>query len=171
MARDNIEETLAEVREHTKSWDDAMHRGRALVDRAAQEPNLTRSEGFLRDAARDFRAAIRLEAERDEAYGWLARTLRLLSKARIAVRPEEAIQDLRLACAVAWEAKRRTPAATLSVFTKQEAKTLLAWVRATRRLGPVAGEAEMEALRSDLLTSALDPDTIPAVQGGSIPAR
>jgi tetratricopeptide (TPR) repeat protein len=171
MARDNIEELLAEVRETTKDWEGAMHRGREFLDAAAQEPSLARAEALLRDAARDFRAAIRLDPDRDEAYGWLARAYRLLAKSMTAVNPDEAIQALRRACAVAWEAKRQTPPPMLSVFTKQEAKTLLAWVRATRRLGPAAGEAEMDALRAEFLTSALDPDTIGSVQGGSASAR
>jgi len=165
MHADKIEEVLALAHESTREWDDAMTRGRALVDAGTQEVDLTKAERSLRQAIPHFQAAIAINSSKDEGYGWLARTLRLLAQAIRARRPETATHCLQYASAVAWEARCKTPAASLSVFSKQEAKALLAWVRMSKRLDPKGGEAEMDALRAEFLTRALDPDTMTAVTG------
>jgi hypothetical protein len=165
MHGDKIEELLANAHEGTKEWDDAMSRGRALVDAAAQDASPAAATAKLRQAMRHFQTAITVNSSKDEGYGWLARTLRLLSQSVRDRSPEASIHCLRYASAVAWEARTKTPAASLSVFTKQEAKTLLAWVRMSKRLDPQSGEVEMDALRAEFLTSALDPDTMAAVTG------
>lgn len=160
MASDRIEETLAVVREGTKSWQDAMHRGRMLVEMAARDDDPAHGAARLREAARQFQDAVGIDPDRDEAFGWLARALRLLAQAIRDRDAETAGFYLRCAAAAAWEGRCRTAPTSLSVFTKQEAKALLAWLRATRRLDPTDGEREMNALRVEFLTSALDPDTI-----------
>lgn len=165
MYGDQIEETLALVREETKEWGEAMSLGRALVDAAAQETNPARAAQKLRQAMRQFQAAIARNSMKDEGYGWLGRTLRLLAQSIRDHKPEAATHCLLYACAVVWEGRSKTPSAALSVFTKQEAKSLVAWVRMSKRLDPVAGEREMETLRSTYLTMALDPDTMAAVTG------
>ena len=165
MQGEKIEELLANAHEGTKEWDDAMSRGRALVDAAAQDPSPSASTAKLRQAMRHFQTAVAVNSAKDEGYGWLARTLRLLSQSLRERNIEASTHCLRYASAVAWEARTKTLAASLSVFTKQEAKTLLAWVRMSKRLDPRAGEAEMDALRAEFLTPALDPDTMAAVTG------
>jgi len=165
MDTDKIEQTLALVREGTKSWEDAMHRGRMLVEVATREAEISQGAPLLRDAVQQFQDAVGLDRDRDESYGWLARAFRLLAQAVRERDPDTAAMYLSCACAAAWEGKSRTEPATLSVFTKQEAKSLLAWIRATRRLGPTEGEREMNALRVEFLTTALDPDTIGGVAG------
>jgi len=165
MHNDKIDEVLELAREGTKEWDDAMRTGRALVDEAAQEPSPAITAKTLQQAMRHFQGAIAMNNLRDEGYGWLARTLRLLAQTIRPWNPERSVHCLQYACAVAWEARSQTPAAALSVFTKQEAKTLLAWVRMSKRLDPQAGEIEMEALRAEFLTTALDPETMASVTG------
>ena len=166
MQCDKIEEVLALAQAGTKEWDDAMNRGRALVDEATRTDTPEKYAEKLRLALPHFQAAIRINSGRDEGYGWLARTLRLLGQSIRVRYPENSSQCLRYACAVVWEGRSLTPAAALSVFTKQEAKSLLAWVRLTRRLDPASGEAEMEALRAEFLTPALRFDTLASVTGG-----
>jgi hypothetical protein len=165
MHSDKIDEVLELAREGTKEWDDAMRLGRALVDESAQEPSPAITAKKLQQAMRHFQTAIAINNLRDEGYGWLARTLRLLSQTIRAWNPEGSTHCLQYACAVVWEARSNTPAASLSVFTKQEAKTLVAWVRMSKRLDPQAGEVEMEALRAEFLTTALDPDTMASITG------
>lgn len=165
MHGDQIEETLALVREETKEWDEAMSQGRAMVDEAAQDQNQALAARRLRQAMQQFQMAIARNPQKDEGYGWLARTLRLLAQAVRAQNPDMATHCLQYACAVAWEGRSKTPAASLSVFTKQEAKALIAWVRMSRRLDPQAGEREMDELRAKFLTKALDPETMAAVTG------
>ena len=166
MQSDKIEEVIALAQEGTKEWDDAMTRGRVLVDEATRTDATDQYAEKLRGAMTHFQAAIRINSGRDEGYGWLARTLRLLGQSIRVKYPENSAQCLRYACAVVWEGRSKTPAASLSVFTKQESKSLLAWVRLTRRLDPVTGEAEMEALRAEFLTTALRFDTMSSVTGG-----
>jgi hypothetical protein len=166
MEHENIERTLALAREGTKEWDDAMARGRALIDAATQAVVPAQGIPALRQAGMRFQSAIRINKSKDEAYGWLARAYRLLAQATRERNADISAYYLRCASAVAWEAKTRTQAAALSVFTKQEIKTLLAWVRMSKRLDPTAGEAEMDALRAEFLTPALDPDTIAETPGG-----
>ena len=166
MQSDKIEEVLALAQEGTKEWDDVMTRGRVLVDEATRTGSPDHYSEKLRLAIPQFQAAIRMNPGRDEGYGWLARTLRLLGQSIRPKYPENSSQCLRYACAVVWEGRSRTAAAALSVFTKQEAKALLGWVRLTRRLDPAEGEAEMEALRVEFLTTALRPDTMTSVTGG-----
>jgi hypothetical protein len=165
MHGDQIEEALATANESTKGWDDTMSRGRALVDEAAQATIPAERISKLRQATRQFQSAIGLHPSKDEGYGWLARALRLLAQAIRERDPEASTICLRHACAAAWEARVTTPASSLSVFTKQEAKTLLAWVRMSKRLDPKAGESQMEALRAEFLTAALDPERMAAVTG------
>lgn len=166
MQGDKIEEALTLAHEGTKEWDDVMSRGRALVDAAAQEATPAHTAAKLREAARHFQTAIGINSARDEGYGWLARALRLLAQAIRGKDPEASTHCLRSACAVVWEARSRTPASALSVFTKQESKALIAWLRMVRRLDPQAAEAEMETLRAEFLTSALDPNTMVASTEG-----
>ena len=166
MQSDKIEEALALAQEGTKEWDEAMSRGRLLVDEATRTDSPEQYAEKLRQAMPHFQRAIRINSGRDEGYGWLARTLRLLGQSIRVKYPENSSQCLRYACAVVWEGRSKVPAAALSVFTKQEAKALLAWVRLTRRLDPAMGEAEMEALRAEFLTTALRFDTMASVTGG-----
>ena len=166
MQGDKIEEVLALAQEGTKEWDDAMTCGRVLVDEATRTESPEQYTEKLRTAMTHFQTAIRINGGRDEGYGWLARSMRLLGQAIRPKYPENSSQCLRYACAVVWEGRSKTPAAALSVFTKQEAKALLAWVRLTRRLDPASGEAEMEALRAEFLTAALRADSMASVTGG-----
>ncbi|MEK7347354.1 MAG: hypothetical protein AABZ94_00640 [Candidatus Eisenbacteria bacterium] len=166
MQGDNIEQALTLAHEGTREWDDAMSRGRTLVDAATQETTPAHAAAKLREAARHFQMAIGINSAKDEGYGWLARALRLLAQAIRGKDPDAATHCLRSACAVVWEARTKTPASALSVFTKQELKALVAWLRMVRRLDPQGAEGEMETLRAEFLTSALDPDTMAAATGG-----
>lgn len=165
MQGDKIEAALTLAHEATKEWDDSMSRGRGLVDAAAQDTTPAQAAVKLREATRHFQHAISTNSAKDEGYGWLARTLRLLAQAIRGKDPEASTQCLRHACAVVWEGRSKTPASSLSVFTKQESKALIAWLRMVRRLDPRGAEAEMETLRAEFLTSALDPETMAAATG------
>lgn len=144
--------------EEPKNPETAVAAGRTLIVEAEKGATQAARHAQRLDAARHFRSAIRMNASFEEAYGWLAHALRLIGQDLRDSSAEGADDFLRLACAVAWEAKTKTQAAALSGRTRQEAKILIAWLRATRHLTVDEAEAEMEALRARHLSEALDPE-------------
>lgn len=146
--------------EEPKNPETAVALGRALVAEAEKAANQAARHAQRLEAARHFRTAIRMDGSFEEAHGWLAHALRLIGQDLRETNREAADDFVRLACAVAWEAKSKTQAAALSGRTRQEAKILIAWLRATRHLTVDEAEAEMESLRARYLTEALDPETV-----------
>ncbi|HEU4333869.1 MAG TPA: hypothetical protein VFT32_05185 [Candidatus Eisenbacteria bacterium] len=167
MKQYTIEETLKHAREGTAaSWNDAVYRGRTLLDEAAQRTDPAAAAALLGRAALHFQAAVAIDPARDEGYGWLARAFRFLAQATRGRSEETATFYFRCACAIAWEGKHRAPRRSPCALTREEAKMLLAWVHTNRRLDSKRAEVEMNALRVEFLTSALDPDTIADTHGG-----
>jgi hypothetical protein len=144
--------------EEPKNPETAVAAGRALIAEAEKAPTQAARHALRLEAARHFRGAIRMDASFEEAYGWLAHALRLIGQDLRESSAESADEFVRLACAVAWEAKTKTQAAALSGRTRQEAKILIAWLRATRHFTVDEAEAEMESLRARHLSEALDPE-------------
>ena len=108
------------------------------------------------EAARRAQEAIKKDSESPENYTALASALRLLAGITRARYPEAADNLLHLASAAAWEAKRRSTPALISGRTKQELKTLTAWLRMKNHLSPEAAEEQMEQIRVQRLADALE---------------
>ena len=70
--------------------------------------------------------------------------------------PEGSDHLLHLACAAAWEAKRRSGPGLISGRTKQELKILIAWLRTRNHIAPEAAESLMDRIHSEHLGQALD---------------
>jgi hypothetical protein len=78
--------------------------------------------------------------------------------------PEAADNLLHLACAAAWEAKRRSTPALISGRTKQEVKILTAWVRMREHLAPEESETRMEQICGQFLAEAVrDSESVHAL--------
>jgi len=144
--------------EEPKNPETAVAAGRTLIADAEKGATQAARHAQRLEAARHFRAAIRMDASHEEAYGWLAHALRLIGQDLREAGGVGADDFLHWACAVAWEAKTKTQAAALSGRTRQEAKILIAWLRATRHLTIDEAESEMESLRARHLSEALDPE-------------
>jgi hypothetical protein len=108
------------------------------------------------DAARAARAAIRNEPALPDNYAKLAGALRMLARSLRERNPQGSDDLLHLACAAAWEAKRRSGPAVTSGRTKQEVKILLAWLRTRNHLAPEDSESLMDRIHSEHLGRALD---------------
>ena len=116
------------------------------------------------DAARGAREAIKKDPNNPENYTALAGALRMLAQFLRERNPEAADNLLHLACAAAWEAKRRSTPVMISGRTKQEVKVLTAWVRMREHLAPEQSEARMEQIRSEYLAEALrDSESVHAL--------
>ena len=144
--------------EEPKNPETAVAAGRTLIAEAEKGATQPARRAQRLEAARHFRNAIKMNGSFEEAYGWLAHALRLIGQDLRESTAEGADDFLRLACAVAWEAKTKTQAAALSGRTRQEAKILIAWLRATRHFTVDEAETEMESLRARHLSEALDPE-------------
>jgi len=107
------------------------------------------------EAARQAREAIKNDPAAPESYTALAGALRMLAQFLRERNPEASDNLLNLACAAAWEAKRRSTPVLISGRTKQEVKILTAWLRMREHLAPEAGETRMEEIRSEFLAEAL----------------
>ncbi len=107
------------------------------------------------EAARLAREAIKKDPNAPDNYTALAGALRMLAQFLRERNPEASDNLLFLACAAAWEAKRRSTPALISGRTKQEVKILTAWVRMREHLVPEDGEARMEEIRSEYLAETL----------------
>ncbi|HKQ19557.1 MAG TPA: hypothetical protein VJW75_07395 [Candidatus Eisenbacteria bacterium] len=157
--------------EEPKNPETAVMLGRGLISEAEKGTTPSARRVLRLEAAGHFRTAIRMNAAHEEAYGWLAHALRLVGQDIRESNAEAADDYLRLACAVAWEAKSKTQAAALSGRTRQEAKILIAWLRATRHLTIDEAESEMETLRTQRLSEALESEAVAgASQNPSAPA-
>lgn len=108
------------------------------------------------EAARLAQEAIKKDPAAPENYTALAGALRMLAQFLRARNPEGADNLLHLACAAAWEAKRRSTPALISGRTKQEVKVLTAWLRTKNHLTPEASEGLMDRIHSEYLSKALD---------------
>jgi hypothetical protein len=138
-----------------QSADGALTAGRAEFESAMAKGDPARRPG-LEKAAVHFQVAITLNPGALEAYGWLSQTYRMLASAMRANQPDLADLFTRFACACAWEGSTRasSPAAT-PIRVKQEVRTLIAWLRATRHVAATDAEAEMANLRDQCLEAAL----------------
>lgn len=113
------------------------------------------------EAARLAREAIKRDPNAPENYTALAGALRMLAQFLRERNPEASDNLLFLACAAAWEAKRRSTPVLISGRTKQEVKILTAWVRMREHLVPEDGDARMEEIRSEYLAETLrDSDSV-----------
>jgi hypothetical protein len=107
------------------------------------------------EAARRAQEAIKLDPDAPENYTALAGALRMLAQFVRERNPEFSDNLLHLACAAAWEAKRRSTPVLISGRTKQEVKILTAWLRTKEHLAPEASEARMEQIRCEYLAEVL----------------
>lgn len=108
------------------------------------------------DAARVAQVAIQENPSLPENYAVLAGALRTLAKSLRERNAEGADRLLHLACAVAWEAKRKSGQGLTSGRTKQEVKVLIAWLRTKNHLAPEAAENLMDQIHSEYLGLALE---------------
>lgn len=135
--------------------DSALVTGRNRFDAAMKkEADSARCLDLL-EAAHQFQRAIQIAPDAPEAYGWLAQTYRMMASASRAADADRADLFTRFACAVAWEGTARTTPTSVTIRTKQEVRTLIAWLRATRHLSPADAEAEMQAIHRQSLEQAL----------------
>ncbi len=107
------------------------------------------------EAARRAGEAIRKDPSSPENYTALAGALRILAQFLRDRNPEASDNLLHLACAAAWEGKRRSTPALISGRTKQEVKILTAWLRMREHLTPERGDSRMEEIRSEYLAEAI----------------
>jgi len=108
------------------------------------------------DAVRAAQAEIRKDPAPPESYTMLAGALRTLAQSLRERDPLASDHLLHQACAAAWEAKRRSGPGLTSGRTKQEIKTLIAWLRTRNHLTPEASETLMDQIHSEYLDRALD---------------
>lgn len=138
-----------------QSADGALTAGRAEFEAAMAKGDTARRPA-LEKAAVHFQVAIALNPGALEAYGWLSQTYRMLAAAMRANQPDLADLFTRFACACAWEGSTRaSSAAATPIRVKQEVRTLIAWLRATRHVAATDAEAEMANLRDQCLDAAL----------------
>jgi len=131
-----------------------MNKGNGAGVRSNTRPSGSITEPA--DAARAAQAAIRKEPAMPENYAILAGALRALAQSLRERNPEGSDHLLHLACAAAWEAKRRSGPGLTSGRTKQEVKILIAWLRTRNHTGPEASESLMDRILSEHLNQALD---------------
>jgi len=118
------------------------------------------------EGARLAQEAIRKDPSVPENYAALAGALRMLAQFLRTRNPEGADNLVNMACAAAWEAKRRSTPALISGRTKQEVKILSAWLRTKNHLTPEASDNMMEKIHSEYLSRAIDGSTpLPLVTG------
>jgi hypothetical protein len=116
------------------------------------------------NAARAAREAIQKDPNAPENYTALAGALRMLAQFLRVRNPVAADNLLHLACAAAWEAKRRSTPALISGRTKQEVKILTAWVRMREHLAPEESETRMEQICGQYLAEAVrDSESVHAL--------
>jgi hypothetical protein len=113
------------------------------------------------EAARRAQEAINQDPNPPENYTTLAGALRMLAQYVRERNPESSDTLLCLACAAAWEAKRRSTPVMISGRTKQEVKILTAWLRTKEHLTPEGSELRMEQIRCEYLAEALRPGFSP----------
>jgi hypothetical protein len=117
-------------------------------------------------AAHAAQEAIQKDPANPENYAALAGALRMLAQFLRTRNPEGADNLCNMACAAAWEAKRRSTPALTSGRTKQEVKILTAWLRTKNHLTPEASDAMMDTIHSEYLSKAIDGSTpLPLVTG------
>jgi hypothetical protein len=118
------------------------------------------------EAARAAQEAIQKDPANPENYAALAGALRMLAQFLRTRNPEGADNLCNMACAAAWEAKRRSTPALTSGRTKQEVKILTAWLRTKNHLTPEASDGMMDTIHSEYLSKAIDGTTpLPLVTG------
>jgi hypothetical protein len=145
----------------TPTAESAVAAGRTRYESAMQMQEAAAKCAELLSAVRQFQAAIQTSPDTLEAYGWLAHTYRILAGATRPTDPERAEMLTRYACAVACEGSRHaSSAAAIPIRTKQEVRTLIAWLRTTRHVSQADAETEMETIRAQALAPALDADTL-----------
>jgi hypothetical protein len=148
-----VEEQLAQKEAPTAET--AMVAGRGRYDAAMKKDNDSARCLDLLEAAHQFQRAIQIAPDAPEAYGWLAQTYRMMAAASRAADTDRADLFTRFACAVAWEGTLRSTPTSVTIRTKQEVRTLVAWIRATRHLSSADAEAEMKTIHGQSLEQAL----------------
>lgn len=140
---------------HAPSWEAALAEGRTEYESAMAKHEAARRSS-LEKAAVHFQVAITLNPDGLETFGWLSQTYRMLAAGMRPAEPDLADLFTRFACAVSWEGSSRAPsAAATPIRVKQEVRTLIAWLRATRHVAPANAESEMAKLRDQCLEAAL----------------
>ena len=141
--------------QQTPTADSALASGRIEYEAAMAKGEVARRPA-LEKAAVHFQVAIAMNPGGLEAYGWLSQCYRMLAAAMRAQEPDLADLFTRFACAVAWEgSSRASSAAATPIRVKQEVRTLIAWLRATRHVAATDAESEMQRLREQCLEAAL----------------
>jgi len=133
----------------------ALTDGRAKYESAMGRQKDSDRASDLLDAARQFMTAIQIAPDAPEAYGWLAQCYRMMAAAARKSDGDRADLLTRYACAVAWEGTVRSTPTSVTIRTKQEVRTLTAWLRTTRHLSPADAEAEMKSIHEQSLEAAL----------------
>ncbi|HYJ32041.1 MAG TPA: hypothetical protein VE326_02360 [Candidatus Binatia bacterium] len=133
----------------------ALTSGRTRFDVAMKKDSDSARCLDLLEAAHQFQRAIQIAPDAPEAYGWLAQTYRMMAAASRAADSDRADLFTRFACAIAWEGTIRSTPTSVTIRTKQEVRTLVAWLRATRHLSPADAEAEMKVIHGLSLEQAL----------------
>jgi hypothetical protein len=139
----------------TPSAETAVAAGRARYESAMDKQDAGTKCAELLQAVRQFQNAIQVAPDAPEAYGWLAQTYRMLASATRPTDAERADLLTRFACAIAWEGTLRSTPTSIPIRTKQEVRTLTAWLRTTRHLSLADAEQEMKALHEQSLETAL----------------
>jgi hypothetical protein len=148
-----VEEPLAQKEAPTA--ESALAAGRNRYDIAMKKDNDSARCLDLLEAAHQFQRAIQLAPDAPEAYGWLAQSYRMMASASRKADSDRADLLTRFACAVAWEGSIRSTPTSVTIRTKQEVRTLMAWLRATRHLSPADAEQEMKVIHGQSLEQAL----------------
>jgi hypothetical protein len=133
----------------------ALAAGRNRFDAAMKRDNDSARCLDLLEAAHQFQRAIQIAPDAPEAYGWLAQSYRMMAAASRKSDVDRADLLTRYACSVAWEGTIRSTPTSVTIRTKQEVRTLMAWLRATRHLSPADAEAEMKTIHEQSLEQAL----------------
>jgi hypothetical protein len=138
----------------------ALVSGRTKYEAAMAKAEAAARSPELLESVRQFQNAIQMDPGSLEAYGWLAQTYRMIAAGIRNSDPNRAEMLTRYACAVAWEGTARaSSAAAIPIRTKQEVRTLIAWLRTTRHLSASDAEKEMESMRHQCIRAALTGTT------------
>jgi hypothetical protein len=148
-----VEEQLAQKEAPTA--ESALAAGRNRYDIAMKKDSDPARCLDLLEAAHQFQRAIQIAPDAPEAYGWLAQSYRMMAAASRKSDSDRADLLTRFACAVAWEGSIRSTPTSVTIRTKQEVRTLMAWLRATRHLSPTDAEQEMKTIHGQSLEQAL----------------
>jgi hypothetical protein len=156
MSKSKVAVVEKPVENQPTTAENALASGRTKYEAAMARAEAAARSPELLESVRQFQNAIQMDPDTLEAYGWLAQTYRMIAAGARNSDPNRAEMLTRYACAVAWEGTARaSSAAAIPIRTKQEVRTLIAWLRTTRHLSATDAEAEMESLRDQWIHAAL----------------